>query len=204
MEFGRLIAFLGMIVATHAFTLVKSRVGSKSSALRMISVGQSIPSGSMVDLIAPSNEKEFIVTENQDAASFLNSHNRCVLFAVPGAFTPTCSAKHLPGFIEKAASLKSKGVDAIYCLSVNDRFVMKAWGLATDGCAKNGIKLVADGNGDLTTALGLSKDSTGSRMGKRCMRFAAIVEKGVLKSLFIDEKGLEKSSAENILAELSK
>jgi len=123
-----------------------------------------------------------------------------VLFAVPGAFTPTCSEKHLPGFIAKASEFKEKGVDAIYCLSVNDKFVMKSWGLATPEFAKSGIKLVADGNGDYTKAIDLVKDASGGRMGLRCTRFAAIIEDGVYKTVEVDEAGFEKSSAESILS----
>lgn len=95
-----------------------------------------------------------------------------------GAFTPTCSAQHLPGFIEQAAALKAKGVEDIFCLSVNDRFVMRAWAEATPGCVSSGIKMVADGNGDYTKALGLTRDASGSRMGLRSKRYAAVVENG--------------------------
>ena len=168
---------------------------------------------------------------------------RCaVLFAVPGAFTPTCSAQHLPGFIAQASALKAKGVDAVYCLSVNDKYVMKSWGDATPGFAKSGIFLVADGmyvqyldashisyiithahilppalstrstniyslplssgNAEFTKALGFEKDATGSRMGIRSKRYALIVESGKVSSVNIDEKGLENSSVEKILAQL--
>lgn len=126
---------------------------------------------------------------------------KVVLFAVPGAFTPTCSAKHLPGFIEKADEIRKKGVDDIICMSVNDAFVMKAWG--EDRGAGDKVRLVADGNGDLTKALGLEFDGSGIGFGLRSQRFAAIVENGVVKQLAVDAGGkFEVSSAEAILKAL--
>jgi len=126
---------------------------------------------------------------------------KVVLFAVPGAFTPTCSAKHLPGFIEKADEIRAKGVDDIICMSVNDAFVMKAWG--EDRGAGDKVRLIADGNGDLTKALGLGFDGSGIGFGLRSQRFAAIVQNGVVKKLAVDAGGkFEVSSAEAILAAL--
>lgn len=126
---------------------------------------------------------------------------KVVLFAVPGAFTPTCSAKHLPGFIEKADDIRAKGVDDIICMSVNDAFVMKAWG--ADRGAGDKVRLIADGNGDLTKALGLEFDGSGIGFGLRSQRFAAIVQNGVVKKLAVDAGGkFELSSAEAILAAL--
>lgn len=126
---------------------------------------------------------------------------KVVLFAVPGAFTPTCSAKHLPGFIEKADELRKKGVDDIICMSVNDAFVMKAWG--EDRGAGDKVRLIADGNGDFAKALGLDFDGSGIGFGVRSQRFAAIVEDGVVKKLAVDAGGkFEVSSAEAILAAL--
>ena len=126
---------------------------------------------------------------------------KVVLFAVPGAFTPTCSAKHLPGFIEKADEIRAKGVDEIICMSVNDAFVMKAWG--EDRGAGDKVRLIADGNGDLTKALGLEFDGSAIGFGLRSQRFAAIVENGVVKKLAVDAGGkFEVSSAEAILAAL--
>ncbi len=131
----------------------------------------------------------------------LFSGKKVVLFAVPGAFTPTCSAKHLPGFIEKADEIRRKGVDDIICMSVNDAFVMKAWG--EDRGAGDKVRLIADGNGDLTKALGLDFDGSGIGFGLRSQRFAAIVENGIVKKLAVDAGGkFEVSSAEAILAAL--
>lgn len=126
---------------------------------------------------------------------------KVVLFAVPGAFTPTCSAKHLPGFIEKADEIRKKGVDEIICMSVNDAFVMKAWG--EERGAGDKVRLIADGNGDFAKALGLDFDGSGIGFGVRSQRFAAIVEDGVVKKLAVDAGGkFEVSSAEAILAAL--
>ena len=131
----------------------------------------------------------------------LFSGKKVVLFAVPGAFTPTCSNKHLPGFIEKADEIRKKGVDDIICMSVNDAFVMKAWG--EDRGAGDKVRLIADGNGDLTRALGLEFDGSGIGFGLRSQRFAAIVDNGVVKKLAVDAGGkFEVSSAEAILKAL--
>ena len=165
--------------------------------VRSIATNDISPSA-IVDIIEPVNG-EFVVRNGQNFGDVLKAHKRAVVFALPGAFTPICSEKHLPGFIEKAAALRAKGVEAIYCLSVNDYFVMKAWGKATPGLADSGIKLVADGNGDYTRALGMELDLTGGRLGMRCTRFAAVVENGVFMSVEVDVKGLEKSSADSIL-----
>ena len=126
---------------------------------------------------------------------------RVVLFALPGAFTPTCSAKHLPGFIEQAAALRAKGVDRIVCLSVNDAFVMGAWGKAQNAGDK--VMLVADGNAAFSEAVGLAFDGSGFGMGTRSQRYAMIVQDGVVKKLFV-EKPMEfkASSAEAVLAAL--
>jgi peroxiredoxin len=126
---------------------------------------------------------------------------KVVLFALPGAFTPTCSAKHLPGFVEKTAELKAKGVDKIACLSVNDAFVMEAWGKAQGADGK--VEMLADGNGDFTRAMGLEMDGTGYGMGKRSQRYAMIVDNGVVKALNVEKPGtFEVSSAEAMLKAL--
>ncbi|MCP2678169.1 peroxiredoxin [Maricaulaceae bacterium NA33B04] len=123
---------------------------------------------------------------------------RVALFAVPGAFTPTCSARHLPGFVEKAAELKAKGIDTIACTSVNDVFVMGAWG---QDQGADGVVMLADGNGDFADALGLVMDGTAFGMGKRSQRYAMVVNDGVVEHLFVDEAGgFEVSSADHMLA----
>ncbi|GAA0213916.1 peroxiredoxin [Kangiella japonica] len=125
------------------------------------------------------------------------SGNKVVLFAVPGAFTPTCSAAHLPGFVVNYDQIKEKGVDTVACMSVNDVFVMDAW--EKDQNAEN-LLMIADGNADFSEALGLEMDGTGFGMGVRSKRFAMIAEDGVVTALEVDETGFEKSSAENILS----
>jgi len=121
------------------------------------------------------------------------------LFAVPGAFTPTCSAKHLPGFKENAAELKKKGVDVIACVSVNDIFVMNAWSQHQN--AGEQILMLADGNGDFTKAIGLELDASKFGMGTRSQRYSMVVEDGVVKSLNVEQGGEFKvSSAEFMLA----
>lgn len=123
------------------------------------------------------------------------------LFAVPGAFTPTCSAKHLPGFKEKASDIKAKGVDTIACLSVNDAFVMKAWG-ENQGVGED-ILMLADGNGDFTRAVGLELDGSKFGMGPRSQRYSMIVADGVVKELNVEEGGeFRVSAADYLLAQL--
>ncbi|MBQ1541845.1 peroxiredoxin [Caulobacter sp. CCUG 60055] len=123
------------------------------------------------------------------------------LFAVPGAFTPTCSAKHLPGFKEKAAEFKAKGVDAIACLSVNDVFVMKAW--AKDQGIAGEVIMLADGNGDFTRAIGLELDGSKFGMGLRSQRYSLIAKDGVVEQLNVEQGGEFKvSSAEYLLEHL--
>ena len=162
--------------------------------------------GIKVDLIQPAGltpgQAPCTMNEVEDFGSILLKHKKAVLFAVPGAFTPTCSAQHLPGFIKKMGDLKAKGVEAVYCLSVNDKHVMRCWAESIEGCRESGIYLVADGNGEFTQKLGMVKDATGSRMGLRSMRYAMLIENGLFTSVNVDEKGLEKSSAENILSQL--
>jgi peroxiredoxin len=123
------------------------------------------------------------------------------LFAVPGAFTPTCSAKHVPGFKAHAGELKAKGVDTIACVSVNDVFVMKAWG--EDQGVGDDILMLADGNGDFTRAIGLELDGSRFGMGQRSQRYSLIAKDGVVTELNIEQGGEFKvSSAEYMLAQL--
>ena len=124
---------------------------------------------------------------------------KVVLFAVPGAFTPTCSMAHLPGFVVHVDAIKAKGVDTVACMSVNDVFVMDAWGKAANA---EHLVMLADGNGDFTKALDLVLDASVYGMGARSKRFAMIVDDGVVSLLNIDEAALEGTSAEAILAAL--
>ncbi len=126
---------------------------------------------------------------------------KTVLFAVPGAFTPTCSMKHLPGFVEKAAEIKGKGVDEVVCVSVNDAFVMGAWG--KDQGAAGKVRMIADGNGEFTKALGLTMDGSGFGMGQRSQRYALIVNDGKVEHVLVEPgPGLDVSSADSVLSKL--
>jgi glutaredoxin/glutathione-dependent peroxiredoxin len=124
---------------------------------------------------------------------------KAVLFAVPGAFTPTCSARHLPGYVEHAADFSKKGIDAVVCLSVNDAFVMNAWGKDQNAAGK--VMMVADGNADFTKKVGLELDGSKFGMGQRSQRYAMIVDNMVVKKLEVEEPGAFKvSSADHMLS----
>ena len=125
---------------------------------------------------------------------------KVVLFSVPGAFTPTCDAKHLPGFVEKAGDLRQKGVQEVACVSVNDAFVMGAWG--KDQACAGKVRMLADGNGELAKAIGLELDASGFGMGKRSKRYAIIANDGKVEQVLVDESGLKESSAESVLSKL--
>ena len=125
---------------------------------------------------------------------------KVVLFSVPGAFTPTCSERHLPGFVEHYDQFKQRGIEVL-CMSVNDPFVMKAWGDSQH--VPQGLEMLADGNGDFTRALGLEMDASGYGMGKRSKRFALYAEDGVVKQLHVEAPGeFRVSSAEYVLEQL--
>lgn len=159
----------------------------------MIKVGDKIPSAKM-KVMTGEGPKDLTTDD-------LFKGKKVVLFALPGAFTPTCSAKHLPGFVQKAADIKAKGVDTIACLSVNDAFVMGAWG--KDQKVEDKVVMVADGNADFTSKVGLDMDGTGFGLGKRSRRYAMIVDDGVVKDVMVEEPGaFSVSSAESVLSKL--
>jgi peroxiredoxin len=158
-----------------------------------IKVGDKMPSGTLTLATADGPQKI--------SADDYFKGKKVVLFSVPGAFTPTCDAKHLPGFVEKAADLKKKGVGSIACLSVNDAFVMKAWGKSQNTEGK--VDMLADGNGEYTKALGLELDATGFGMGMRGQRFSLVIDNGVVKQVNVEQKGeFNVSSAEHALTQL--
>ena len=158
-----------------------------------IKVGERIPS---VTLMHMTDKGPAPVTTDE-----LFGKKKVVVFALPGAFTPTCSARHLPGYVERAADFTKKGVDAIVCLSVNDAFVMSAWGKDQNAAGK--IHMIADGNGDLTKKVGLEMDASKFGMGVRSQRYAAIIEDMVVKNIEVEEPGAFKvSSAEHVLGML--
>ena len=158
-----------------------------------IKVGDRLPD---VPLAVATTERPKPTTSSQFFAG-----KRVALFAVPGAFTPTCSARHLPSYVDKAADLKSKGVDEIACISVNDPFVMGAWG-KQDG--SEDITMLADGNGAFAEAVGLSFDGSQFGMGKRSQRYSMIVDDNVVEQLNVEQPGeYRASSAETMLDQLA-
>jgi peroxiredoxin len=158
-----------------------------------ITVGDKIPSVALRTKTADGIEE--IKTDD------LFGGKKVVVFALPGAFTPTCSAKHLPGYVEKAAELKAKGVDAVACVSVNDAFVMDAWG--KDQKVGDKVMMLADGNADFSKAIGLEMDGSGYGMGTRSKRYAMVVDDGKVTGLFVEEPGqFEVSAAEYVLGKL--
>lgn len=158
-----------------------------------ISVGDKLPSTTFMTMA--DNGPEPVESDSYFAG------RRVALFSVPGAFTPTCSAKHLPGFIDKAASLKAKGVDEIACTAVNDPFVMGAWGKSAG--AEGSVTMLADGNGAFVKALGLEMDGTKFNLGSRGQRFSMIVNDGVVEQLNVEAPGdFKVSSAEHMLESL--
>jgi len=156
-----------------------------------IQVGDIVPNTTLT--IMGSEGPENIMTDD------LLKDKKVVLFAVPGAFTPGCSITHLPGFVVHADTIKAKSVDSIICTAVNDVFVMDAWGKAQNAEA---LIMAADGNGELATGLSLELDASGFGMGQRSKRYAMIVENGTVTYLGVDEKGIELSAADAIIAEL--
>lgn len=157
-----------------------------------IQVGDSIPQATL-KVMGEKGPEDLSTTD-------LFANGKVVLFAVPGAFTPTCSAAHLPGYVVHADDIKAKGVDKIVCMAVNDAFVMDAWGKAHNA---EHLIMAADGNCEFSEALGLTMDGSGFGLGKRSQRFALVAENGKLTHLALEEGGaLEKSAAEAILAVL--
>ncbi|CCJ50867.1 peroxiredoxin [Bordetella parapertussis] len=164
-----------------------------------IKVGDRVPDGTLT---------EFIETEtagctlgpNAFQVADLVKGKKIALFAVPGAFTPTCSAKHLPGYVEQAAALRAKGIDEIWCVAVNDAFVMGAWGREQQAGGK--VRMLADGSALWTTALGLELDLVQRGVGVRSQRYSALIDDGVVKQLNIEAPGkFEVSDAATMLAQ---
>jgi peroxiredoxin len=165
-----------------------------------IKIGDALPEGTL---------SEFIEVETAGCALGPNSFNvrdltkgrKIVIFGVPGAFTPTCSAKHVPGYVANFGALKAKGVDEIWCMAVNDAFVMGAWGRDQKAAAK--VRMMADGSAEYTKKLGLELDLIARGMGVRCQRFSMLVVDGVLRSLNVEAPGkFEVSDAETMLRQV--
>ena len=157
-----------------------------------IKAGDKMPSGTL-ETMTPDGARDLTTEE-------LFKGKTVVLFSVPGAFTPTCDAKHLPGYVQHAAAIRAKGVDTIACMAVNDVFVMSAWGKAS---GSSDVLMLADGNGDYAKALGLEMDGRGFGMGLRGQRFALIVKNGVATHVFIEApREFRVSAAEYVLGQL--
>ncbi|MDB5989603.1 MAG: peroxiredoxin [Herbaspirillum sp.] len=165
-----------------------------------IKIGDHLPEGSLAEFIETATEG-CALGPNTFKVSDLVKGKKIAVFAVPGAFTPTCSAKHLPGYVKLAAEFKAKGVDEIWAISVNDAFVMGAWG--RDQKATGAVRLLADGNADFSKALGLSSDFSKHGMGVRSQRYSMLVENGVVTQLNIEAPGkFEVSNAETLLGQV--
>ena len=165
-----------------------------------IKIGDRLPEGEL---------REFIEVESEGCSLGPNKFNvselvkgkKIAIFGLPGAYTPTCSAKHVPGYIQHAADFKAKGVDEIWCISVNDPFVMGAWG--RDQKATGIVRMMADGNASFSKALGLDADFSANGMGTRSQRYSMLVQDGVVKQLNVEESGkFEVSNAETLLGQL--
>jgi peroxiredoxin len=167
--------------------------------IEMLKVGDKLPAGSL---------QEFIEVEGNGCSLGPNTFDveketagkKIAIFALPGAFTPTCSAQHVPGYVKNAEALKAAGVDEIWCVSVNDAFVMGAWG--RDQHTQGKVRMMADGSGTFTQATGLTLDLIARGMGVRSQRYSMLVDNGVVKTLNIEAPGkFEVSNAETILAQ---
>ena len=165
-----------------------------------IKIGDQLPEGTLSEYIETATES-CAIGPNTFNVSDLTKGKKIAIFGLPGAYTPTCSAQHVPGYVQHAAELKAKGVDEIWCISVNDAFVMGAWG--RDQKATGTIRMMADGNAAFSKALGLDADFSKHGMGTRSQRYSALVEDGVVKQLNVEQGGkFEVSKAEVLLSQL--
>jgi peroxiredoxin len=167
----------------------------------MIQVGEKLPQATVYELIEDEREGCTIGPNSFDVLEQTAS-KRVVIFGLPGAFTPTCSAKHVPGYVEQAETLRAAGIDEIWCVSVNDAFVMGAW--AREQRTSGKVRMMADGSAAFTRALGLEQDLSARGMGIRSQRYAMVVDDGVVKTLHVEAPGkFEVSDAASILASLT-
>ena len=166
----------------------------------MIQVGDRLPAGTLREFIEVEGNG-CSIGENSFDIGQLVAGRKIALFGLPGAFTPTCSARHVPGFLEKADAFKAAGIDEIWCVSVNDAFVMGAWG--RDQKTQGRIRMMADGNGEFARATGLTLDRTAAGMGVRSRRYSMIVVDGVVKVFNLEEVGkFEVSDADRLLSQV--
>jgi peroxiredoxin len=165
----------------------------------MLKIGDKLPAGTLQEYVEVDGNGCTIGPNSFDIGQ-LTGGKTIAIFALPGAFTPTCSAKHVPGFVEKAAEFKAAGVDEIWCVSVNDAFVMGAW--ARDQKTTGKVRMMADGSGDFTRAVGMTLDLTARGMGVRSQRYSMLVKDGVVKTLNIEAPGkFEVSDATTLLVQ---
>jgi peroxiredoxin len=164
-----------------------------------IQIGDRLPEGALAEYIEVETEG-CALGPNTFQVADLARGKTIAIFGLPGAFTPTCSAQHLPGYVKLADQLKAKGVDEIWCISVNDAFVMGAWG--RDQKATGIVRMMADGSAVFTKALGLEFDLVAKGMGVRSKRYSMLVQDGVVKQLNVEAGGFDVSSAETLLAQL--
>jgi peroxiredoxin len=165
-----------------------------------IKVGDKLPSGTLSEFIEVEGDG-CTVGPNEFKVDDLVKGKKVVIFGLPGAFTPTCSAKHVPGYVQNRDQLKAKGVDEVFCISVNDPFVMGAW--ARDQKSGGKVRMMGDGSATYTKALGLEFDLNARGMGTRCQRFSMLVDNGVVKALNIEAPGkFEVSDAGTMLKQL--
>src|SRR5690606_3459897 len=166
-----------------------------------IKVGDRVPDGTLAEFIETATEACAVGPNNFQVADLVKG-KKIALFAVPGAFTPTCSAKHLPGYLQLHDELKAKGVDEIWCVAVNDPFVMGAWGRDQDAGGR--VRMLADGSADWTRRMGLELDLSARGMGLRSQRYSALLDDGVVKQLNVEQGGkFEVSDARTMLGQLS-
>ena len=166
----------------------------------MLKVGDKLPAGSLSEFVEIEGEGCSIGPNTFDVQKAA-AGKKIAIFALPGAYTPTCSAKHVPGYVEKAAALKAAGIDEIWCVSVNDAFVMGAWG--RDQKTSGKVRMMADGSADFTKAAGLTLDLTTKGMGVRSQRYSMLVVDGVVTTLNVEGPGkFEVSDADTMLAQV--
>jgi peroxiredoxin len=165
-----------------------------------IQIGARVPDGTLGEFIETATDTCAVGPNNFQVADMVKG-KKIALFALPGAFTPTCSAKHLPGYVELYDQLMSKGIDEIWCVSVNDPFVMGAWG--RDSQVKGRVRMLADGSANWTRAMGLDQDLSARGMGVRSKRYSALIEDGVVTQLNVEQGGgFDVSDAATLLKQL--
>lgn len=165
-----------------------------------IQIGEKLPDATLYEFIHKESEG-CSLGPNAFKVADLVANKKIAILALPGAYTPTCSAKHLPGFVQHAAEFRAKGVDEIWCISVNDAFVMGAWGQSQG--ADGVVRMMADGSAEFTQKIGMELDLTARGLGMRSQRYSMLVENGVVKQINLDPAGVfENSTAEKLLSQL--